>query len=76
MTFTKVKMNSMLKGVNFLNVILYVLLNLARSCSSEPAEPFLGIDVDWPKNSYVSGTKITYTCPYKKMTNEEFLTGI
>ena len=72
MTFTKVKMK---KGGYFLNVILYVSLNLARSCSSEPAEPFLGIDVDWPKNSYVSGTKITYTCPYKKMTNEEFLTG-
>ena len=69
MTFTKEK------GGYVLNVILYVSLNLARSCSSEPAEPFLGIDVDWPKNSYVSGTKITYTCPYKKMTNEEFLTG-
>ena len=48
----------------------------ARSCdSSNPPEPFLGIDIDWPQKSRVSGTKVTYTCPYKKITNAEWLTG-
>ena len=32
--------------------------------------------MDWPKNNYIDGTKITYSCPYKKITNDELLTGI
>lgn len=47
-----------------------------RSCASEPVEPYLGIEVDWPKKSYISGTQITYTCPYKKMTNQRYISGI
>ena len=47
----------------------------ARSCESDPPETFLGIDVDWPQKSRLSGTKITYTCPFKKITDKELLIG-
>ena len=48
----------------------------ARSCeSSDPPEPFLGIDMDWPQKSRLSGTRVTYTCPFKKITDIEWLTG-
>ena len=48
---------------------------IARSCESEPPETFLGIDVDWPKKSRLSGTKVIYTCPYKKITDQDMLAG-
>ena len=41
-----------------------------------PPEPFLGMDLNWPKKSYRGGTEIQYSCPYKKITNEELLSGI
>ena len=46
-----------------------------RSCPDPPPEPWLGIDVDWPKKSSKRGSVLTYTCPYKKMTHVEFITG-
>ena len=48
---------------------------VARSCEYDPPETFLGIDVDWPQRSRLSGTRVTYTCPFKKITDVELLTG-
>ena len=65
---------SLIRNLNFLNINKPYFP--ARSCEdSDPPEPFLGIDMDWPQKSKLSGTRVTYTCPFKKITDIEWLTG-
>ena len=46
-----------------------------RLCESKPPEGWAGIDVDWPKQNRKMGAKVTYTCPYRKATYTEGLSG-
>ena len=47
-----------------------------RLCESKPPEGWAGIDVDWPKQNRKMGAKVTYTCPYRKATYTEGLSGM
>ena len=40
----------------------------ARSCENPPPEPYLGMDLIWPKKSIELGSKIAYSCPYRTGT--------
>ena len=59
-----------------MKIASYFHFKLDRSCPDPPPEPWLGIDVDWPKKSSTRGSVLTYTCPYKKMTYIEQITGM
>ncbi|XP_059089355.1 uncharacterized protein LOC131885347 [Tigriopus californicus] len=41
-----------------------------RQCSNDPPLHFLGQDLDWSFRSKTLGTKVTYTCPFFKVTQQ------
>ena len=48
---------------------------IPRLCDSRPPDGWMGIDIDWPKQNREMGARITYTCPYRKATFTEGLSG-
>ena len=58
-----------------MNLTINKMFFAARLCESRPPEGWIGIDVDWPKQNRKMGAKVTYTCPYRKATHTEGLSG-
>ena len=46
----------------------HILMILERQCLGAAPDPFLGMDVVWPKSSRYLGAVITYTCPFRSAT--------
>ena len=57
-------------------LIIVPIILTVRSCTAPPPEPWLGMDLDWPQKKSLGGSKVTYVCPYKKMTHLEMMIGM
>lgn len=47
----------------------------ARLCDYEPPQPFLGMDLLWPKKANILGSQVTYQCGYRTGTQTQKLKG-
>ena len=54
---------------------LYLYFVLARQCEEPPPDPYLGMDVIWPKKNKDLGSRVNYRCPFRRGTETHILKG-
>ena len=48
---------------------------LASQCEEPPPDPYLGMDVIWPKKNKDLGSRVNYRCPFRRGTETHILKG-